>query len=69
MPILLFSGQQDPVGNFGKSVKALYDTYVKVGLSDVRIKLFPDSRHEVLNDVSREEGLTVLKDFITAIKR
>ncbi|MDD6053797.1 MAG: alpha/beta hydrolase [Clostridiales bacterium] len=69
MPILLFSGQQDPVGNFGKSVKALYDTYVKAGLSDVRIKLFPDSRHEVLNDVSREEGLTVLKDFITAIKR
>jgi alpha-beta hydrolase superfamily lysophospholipase len=53
LPIILLSGEHDPVGNMGKDVKRLYDSYKKE-LTDVTIKLYKDDRHEILNELDKE---------------
>lgn len=55
LPILLVSGMDDPVGGFGKGVRRVYQTYKKTGIRDVQIKLYPDDRHEILNEVDYEK--------------
>ena len=54
LPILIVSGDRDPVGNFGKGPKEVYNNYVKAGVTDIDIKLFDDDRHEILNELDRE---------------
>lgn len=54
MPILLMSGGQDPVGDYGKGVKKVYDSYKKAGIQDVAMKLYPDDRHELLNELNKD---------------
>jgi len=53
LPILITSGEEDPVG--GKAacpkVKEVYD---KRGFEDVRLKMYPEDRHEILNEVDRD---------------
>jgi alpha-beta hydrolase superfamily lysophospholipase len=61
MPIYLFAGDRDPVGDFGKGMKKLYDAYKRVAIFDVRLKLYPEARHETLNETNRQE---VTDDFI-----
>lgn len=53
MPILIASGDKDPVGNKGKGVKKLYDVYKQNGLKNVDLKLYPQGRHEILNEMNR----------------
>jgi alpha-beta hydrolase superfamily lysophospholipase len=61
MPLYLFAGDRDPVGDFGKGMRNLYDAYKRAGIFDVRLKLYPEGRHEMLNEVNRQE---VTDDFI-----
>jgi len=61
VPLYLFAGDRDPVGDYGKGVKRLYEAYKRAALFDVRLKLYPDARHEVLNETNRQE---VTDDFI-----
>ena len=61
-PILLVSGENDPVGNMGKGVKKLEKWY-KTKNADVRCKLYSGVRHEYLNDISREETTEDIKNF------
>lgn len=55
LPILIFSGAKDPVGNAGKNVHKLYDKLVQTGIKDIQFKLYPEGRHEMLNEINREE--------------
>lgn len=55
LPILLLSGEDDPVGNYGKAVRQVYMLYKQRGIEDLSIKLYPEDRHEVLNEVDRRE--------------
>ena len=48
------------MGEQGKGVKKLVKLYQKIGVEDVTMKLYPGARHEVLNEVNREE---VFKDI------
>ena len=50
LPILLISGQDDPVGNGGKGVQALYQRMKKAGMENVTLKLFPGARHDLLHE-------------------
>jgi len=52
LPLYLFRGSRDPVGvNF----QGLVDVYRKAGLQDVTVKVYPDARHETLNETNRDE--------------
>lgn len=61
LPILLFSGEFDPVGGAGK-VEKVAQTYLESGSSDVSVKIYPEGRHEMLNETNKEE---VFQDVIT----
>lgn len=61
LPIYIFSGDKDPVGNCGKGIIKLFNSYKKLNIKDVTYKLYKDGRHEMLNEVNREE---VMKDIL-----
>ena len=54
LPLLLVSGDKDPVGDMGKGVKKVYRQYKEAGISDVKLKLYADGRHEILNETDRK---------------
>lgn len=53
MPILLVSGENDPVGNYGKGIRIVESKLKKQG-KNVSCKLYKDARHEILNDFTYE---------------
>jgi alpha-beta hydrolase superfamily lysophospholipase len=60
LPIFFVSGACDPVGNMGKGVQEAHDKFIEAGMEDVEIKLYPNDRHEILNELDRE---TVYNDI------
>ncbi|HAS20363.1 MAG TPA: alpha/beta hydrolase [Lachnospiraceae bacterium] len=54
MPLFIVSGTEDPVGAYGKGVEKVYQKYLENGLTDVRCKLYPGYRHELLNELDHE---------------
>ena len=55
LPVLFVSGDKDPVGSNGKGVQQAYEAFRAAGMRNVRIKLYPDARHELHNELNREE--------------
>jgi alpha-beta hydrolase superfamily lysophospholipase len=54
LPILLFSGEEDPVGVQTRGVQKLLDAYVAAGLTRVTHRFYP-GRHELFNEVNKDE--------------
>ena len=61
LPIYMFSGDMDPVGDFTKGVKKVYNIYKEIGVKDVEMKFYKDGRHESINEVFNKD---VYKDII-----
>ena len=55
LPILFAAGSEDPVGNFGKGVRKIYEKYRAAGIRDVSLQLYTGDRHEILNESDREQ--------------
>lgn len=55
IPVYLLSGDKDPVGANGEGVKKVAEEIRAVGVKDVTVKLYPDARHEMFNELNREE--------------
>ncbi len=66
LPILVVSGQDDPVGEFGKGPKLVAQSYRDTGIQDVSLKLFPGDRHEILNELDKETVDQYLLQWIEA---
>ena len=49
------SGADDPVGDFGKGVRKIYEKYQKAGIQDVTLRLYTGDRHEILNETDRKQ--------------
>lgn len=62
-PVIMLSGDMDPVGNYGKGVTKLYNIYKKKNI-DVSMKLYPNARHEILRDNSQDEAKADIINFI-----
>jgi alpha-beta hydrolase superfamily lysophospholipase len=54
-PLLLMSGDRDPVGDQGKSTRALHRQLQRAGLKDLEIELYAGARHEIFNELNRDE--------------
>ncbi|MDR3342885.1 MAG: lysophospholipase [Treponema sp.] len=65
VPIYVFSGNTDPVGDMGDSPTALVNAYRSIGVKDLEFVLYPDARHETLNETNRAEVTENLLDWIT----
>lgn len=55
LPLLFISGEDDPIGNFGKGVLKTVQSLKNDGFLDVQYQLYPNARHEILNEEKRQE--------------
>lgn len=55
LPIYIISGEFDPVGSYGKEIKKFIILLKKLGFSNISSKLYPECRHEILNELNHEE--------------
>ena len=55
LPLYFLTGGQDPVGNYSKSVIKIADSYKKAGIKDISLNIYPDDRHELLNELDKAE--------------
>ena len=60
LPVLLLTGAEDPIGNYGAGVEAVADAYDEVGMEDVSVIVYEGARHEILNE---EVGIQVREDI------
>lgn len=54
LPVFFAAGEDDPVGDYGQAVKEVCDSFGKLGMEHVQMKLYPGDRHEILNETDRE---------------
>ena len=64
LPIYIFCGSADPVGDMGASPTALVNIYRSLGIKDLEFVLYPGARHETLNETNREEVMNNLLSWI-----
>ena len=55
LPIYLMSGAQDPVSDGGKGVVEVHKKFEERGIKNLEMKLFKDCRHEILNELNKED--------------
>lgn len=68
MPLLVVSGADDPVGNCGKGTTMAADAFKAAGITDVTLKLFEGDRHEILNELDRDQVMAYINDWLEAHK-
>lgn len=55
LPVLLISGDMDPVGDCGKGVKATEKVLRKAGVKDISVKMYPGLRHDILHEKEKDQ--------------
>ena len=69
LPILLIAGEDDPVGAYGKGVKQVLDGLKNTGHEKAEIKLFPNDRHEILNETDKEDVMNYLVNWFDGLAK
>lgn len=63
-PMFFISGADDPIGDYSKGVLETVENLKRDGFQDVNVKIYPNMRHEILNETGKEE---VFKDVMNWI--
>jgi alpha-beta hydrolase superfamily lysophospholipase len=69
LPVYLFSGSDDPVGQQLEGVRTLIERYRKAGIRDISHDFYEDGRHEMLNELNRGEVRTNLLVWFSTVLR
>lgn len=67
MPVLLISGEKDPVGNMGRGALAVKERMVRGGMNHVTLYILPDARHDVLHEMASgaaDEALKLIGNWL-----
>lgn len=64
LPVYFISGADDPVGELGKGVIRAYEAFLRAGMKDVSLKLYPNLRHEILLETDRDEVMSDVKNWL-----
>ena len=67
LPIYIFSGSEDPVGQRLEGVRVLVDQYRSAGITSVAHDFYPGGRHEMIHELNRREIFTNLLVWISGI--
>lgn len=67
MPTLIMSGDADPVGGYGKGVGYVYKHLLLAGAGNVQMKLYEGARHELFNELCREDAFRDIAAFVEEI--
>lgn len=55
LPVFFLSGEEDPVGGYGEGVRGAAEAFRNAGMQNVSLRLYPQGRHEMLNELNRDE--------------
>lgn len=55
LPVFFIAGGDDPVGSYGKGVRQAAEAFQKAGMTNVSTRIYPLCRHEILNEINKEE--------------
>ena len=64
LPIQIFSGDMDPVGNYGEGIKSLVSELTGLGIKNLNYKLYDGARHEIVNEINRDEVTSDVKSCL-----
>ena len=67
LPIYLFSGSDDPVGQRLIGIRVLQDRYRAAGITSIAHDFYPGGRHEMLHELNRPDVITNLLAWISGI--
>lgn len=66
LPVLVVSGDADPLAGGGALVELLGERYREAGLKDVTVTLYSGARHEIFNETNRDAITTDVIGWLTA---
>ncbi|MBR5637464.1 MAG: alpha/beta fold hydrolase [Pseudobutyrivibrio sp.] len=66
MPLLVVSGDSDPVGNLGEGTTQVAEAFKRAGIKDVALKLYKGDRHEILHEMDKEQVFEDLYQWLEA---
>ena len=55
LPVFLIVGDADPVGEWAVTVEKLFKIYCKTGIKNSCLKVYPEARHELFNELNKKE--------------
>ena len=64
LPVFFIAGGDDPVGSYGKGVRKCAEEFKKAGMTDVSVRVYPLCRHEILNEINKEEIFEDVREWI-----
>jgi alpha-beta hydrolase superfamily lysophospholipase len=67
LPVYIFSGGDDPVGQRLEGVRVLIDRYRSAGLTSIAQDFYSGGRHEMLHETNRRDVITNLLVWISGI--
>jgi alpha-beta hydrolase superfamily lysophospholipase len=67
LPILLLSGDADPLAGGGGLIDLVADRYRQAGVDDVTVALYDGARHEVFNETNRDEVTADLVEWLDRV--
>lgn len=65
LPLFIISGEKDPVGGYGKEINKFINILKKSGFTNVSSKLYPECRHEILNELNKEDIYSDIQSWIS----
>jgi alpha-beta hydrolase superfamily lysophospholipase len=68
LPVFFIAGGDDPVGNYGKGVHQTAEAFRKAGMAAVSEKIYPLCRHEIHNEINKQEVFEDVLHWIEKIK-
>lgn len=66
LPILMVAGTEDPVGEYGIGVQRAYESLEEVGMQNVKLIMYKNDRHELLNETDKDRVMNDIYQWITA---
>lgn len=64
LPVYFFAGDMDPVGNNGRGVLRTVRAFDRAKMQDVSVKIYPQGRHEMHNEMNKEEVYEDVLNFL-----
>lgn len=67
LPMFFVSGQDDPIGDFGKGVSKTVRNLQQEGFENITMQLYPGMRHEILNEGIKQQVYQDIAKWLTAL--
>ena len=69
LPILILSGEEDPVGDNGKGVRRFAAMLKKIRMNNISCTLYPENRHELINDLDKDRVMEDIRNWCGQIEK